>query len=74
MAVLREEDEKLANKVRFIQMVIDGKLVLSKKKKAALLQELKQLKFKPFPPRAKKSTPVTAVPEGKNDTWLPYSL
>ncbi len=64
MAVLREEDEKLANKVRFIQMVIDGKLVVSKKKKSALLAELKTLKFKPFMPKSKTNKPATAVPDG----------
>lgn len=30
-------------------MIIDGKLVISKKKKAVLIQELQEKGFKPFP-------------------------
>jgi DNA topoisomerase II len=30
-------------------MIIDGTLVISKKKKAVLVEELRRLKFKPFP-------------------------
>jgi len=30
-------------------MIIDGKLVVSKKKKAVLVEELKKLSFDPFP-------------------------
>ncbi|KAF2465458.1 type II DNA topoisomerase [Lindgomyces ingoldianus] len=41
--------EKLTNQSRFIQMIIDGKLVVSKKKKAVLVAELKKLGFTPFP-------------------------
>lgn len=40
---------KWTNQARFIQMVCDGKLVVSKKKKLALCQELKNLKFKAIP-------------------------
>lgn len=39
----------MTNQSRFIQMIIDGKLVVSKKKKIALVAELKKLNFKPFP-------------------------
>lgn len=34
---------------RFIQEIIDGKLVVSKKKKAVLIQELRDKKYRPFP-------------------------
>lgn len=30
-------------------MIIDGALVISRKKKAVLVEELRRLKFKPFP-------------------------
>ena len=33
-------------------MIIDGKLIVSKKKKAVLMAELKKLDFKPFPKKA----------------------
>ena len=38
--------EKWSNQARFILMIIDGKLVVSKKKKAILVQELRAHKFK----------------------------
>ncbi|KAJ5730374.1 DNA topoisomerase II eukaryotic-type [Penicillium malachiteum] len=49
LAELQRELEKLSNQARFIQMIIDGKLVISKKKKAVLISELKDKGFKPFP-------------------------
>lgn len=48
-----EEWRRVDNKLRFIQMVIDGKLVVAKKKKADLMRELQTLKFHPFPKKAK---------------------
>eukprot|EP00698_Gefionella_okellyi_P000093 TRINITY_DN1007_c0_g1_i2.p1 TRINITY_DN1007_c0_g1~~TRINITY_DN1007_c0_g1_i2.p1 ORF type:complete len:1424 (-),score=463.63 TRINITY_DN1007_c0_g1_i2:38-4042(-) len=42
---LTEELNKLENKVRFITMVIDGDLIIAKKKKAELLAELQAKKF-----------------------------
>ena len=46
---LNRELTKMTNQARFIQMIIDGKLVVSKKKKALLVEELKKLGFTPFP-------------------------
>jgi len=43
-----KELEKFTNQARFIQMIIDGKLVVSKKKKKDLVAELKQKGFKAF--------------------------
>lgn len=40
---------KMTNPARFVQMIIDGKLVVSKKKKAAIVAELKKLGFRAFP-------------------------
>lgn len=40
--------DKLSNQARFIQMIIDGKLVISKKKKADLVDELKSKGFMPL--------------------------
>ncbi|KAJ4360663.1 DNA topoisomerase 2 [Didymosphaeria variabile] len=46
---LNKDLTKMTNQARFIQMIIDGKLVVSKKKKAVLVEELKKLGFTPFP-------------------------
>lgn len=40
--------EKLSNQARFVQMIIDGSLVISKKKKHILIGELKEKGFKPI--------------------------
>lgn len=39
----------MSNQARFIKMIIDGDLVVSRKKKAVLMAELKKLNFKPIP-------------------------
>lgn len=46
---MQKELDKMSNQSRFIQMIIDGKLIVSKKKKAVLVVELKKLGFTPFP-------------------------
>jgi DNA topoisomerase-2 len=45
---MQKDFDKLTNQARFIKMIIDGKLVVSKKKKAVLMAELKKLNFQPF--------------------------
>ena len=49
LAEMQKELEKLSNQARFVQMIIDNKLVISKKKKPVLIAELKKLNFKAFP-------------------------
>ncbi|PLB34944.1 DNA topoisomerase 2 [Aspergillus candidus] len=49
LAELQRELDKLTNQARFVQMIIDGDLVVSKKKKAVLVRELKDKGFKQFP-------------------------
>jgi DNA topoisomerase-2 len=46
LAEMGRELDKLSNQARFVQMIIDGKLVISKKKKAVLVAELKKHGFK----------------------------
>ncbi|KAL4880533.1 DNA topoisomerase [Aspergillus karnatakaensis] len=46
---LQKELERLSNQARFVQMIIDGELVVAKKKKAKLVVELKEKNFTPFP-------------------------
>ncbi|KAK3070650.1 DNA topoisomerase 2, partial [Teratosphaeriaceae sp. CCFEE 6253] len=46
---LERELQRLTNQARFVQMIIDGKLIVSKKKKSVLVAELQTLGFTPFP-------------------------
>lgn len=49
LSEMQRELDRLSNQARFVQMIIDGDLVVSKKKKKALVAELKEKNFKPFP-------------------------
>ncbi|RAO66442.1 uncharacterized protein BHQ10_002454 [Talaromyces amestolkiae] len=49
LSELQKDLDKLTNQARFVQMIIDGKLVVSKKKKSILITELKEKGFKAFP-------------------------
>ncbi|KKK13485.1 DNA topoisomerase 2 [Aspergillus rambellii] len=49
LSQLQKELDKLSNQARFVQMIIDGELVVSKKKKQVLVLELKEKGFRPFP-------------------------
>lgn len=51
---LNKQFEKLSNQARFVQMIIKKELVVSNKKKAALVEELRGLKFRPFPKTKKR--------------------
>ncbi|KAJ3340537.1 DNA topoisomerase 2 [Gonapodya sp. JEL0774] len=58
--VLEREQDRLENKVRFLIEIIEGKLVVSNRKKAVLLEELRKRKYTPFPKAtAKKPSPAT---------------
>jgi DNA topoisomerase II len=46
---MQKELRRFTNQARFIQMIIDGKLNISKKKKAVLIAELQSLGFDAFP-------------------------
>jgi len=48
LKVLREEHDRLFNKARFVQMVVDEELVVFKRKEAELSAELQALGFKQF--------------------------
>ncbi|KAL1966208.1 hypothetical protein VTN77DRAFT_4760 [Rasamsonia byssochlamydoides] len=61
LSELQKELDKLTNQARFVQMIIDGTLVISKKKKPLLIAELKEKGFKPFP------KVVEAVKAGENE-------
>ncbi|KAG6557359.1 hypothetical protein Mapa_001289 [Marchantia paleacea] len=60
---LEEELSKLANKVRFILGVVKGEIVVSNRKRADLLEELRIKKFRPFPKNGRKDEPPVAGTE-----------
>lgn len=62
---LQKELDKFTNQARFVKMIIDGKLVVSKKKKSQLVAELDKLGFTRFPKviDAKKQGEFEAVVE-----------
>lgn len=43
---------KLKNQYRFISEIIENKLIVSKKKKPILVQELRDRKYEAFPPKS----------------------
>jgi hypothetical protein len=46
---LQLQFEKLSNQARFVKMIIEKELVVSNRKKADLMADLRKLKFRPFP-------------------------
>lgn len=46
---MEKDLKKLNNQARFIQMIVDNKLTVNKKKKVVLVEELRKLKFDPIP-------------------------
>ena len=50
---LQTQVERLTNQARFVQMIIDKKLVVSARKKADIVAELRSKNFRPFPKIAK---------------------
>ena len=48
LSEMSKDLEKWTNQARFVQMIIDGQLVVSKKKKLDLVKELKAKNFKPI--------------------------
>ena len=64
---MQRELEKFTNQARFVQMIIDGKLIVSKKKKLALVSELKNLGFKAFPKVADAVKEGELAPIADND-------
>jgi len=67
LSEMQRELEKFTNQARFIQMIIDGKLVVSKKKKLVLVQELKEKNFKAFPKVSDSVKEGELAPIAEND-------
>ena len=68
LAEMEKQLDKLNNQARFILMIIDGKLVVSKKKKAVLVAELHKHGFTRFPKvvDARKEGEFEAIVEDDN--------
>lgn len=59
---------KLSNQARFIQEIIDGDLIVGKKKKAVLVKELRDNKYEAFPPgQEKKKTTEEEMDASENE-------
>ncbi|WRT66491.1 uncharacterized protein IL334_003450 [Kwoniella shivajii] len=50
---LNKQFEKLSNQARFVNMIIAKELSVNNKKKTVIVDELRALKFRPFPKKAK---------------------
>ncbi|KAI9876797.1 MAG: DNA topoisomerase 2, partial [Watsoniomyces obsoletus] len=71
LADMNKDLKRLTNQARFIQMIIDSKLTISKKKKASLIAELKKLSFDAFPKikdAAKQGETERVVEEEEDDS------
>lgn len=53
---LNRQFERLSNQARFVNMIIKKELVVSNKKKAIIVAELRDLKFRPFPKNGPKAS------------------
>lgn len=66
---MQTELERLNNQARFVQLIVDKKLVVSNRKKADIVAELRELQFRPFPKinKAKEAGETEAVVENEVD-------
>jgi DNA topoisomerase-2 len=66
---LQSQFEKLSNQARFVKMIVNKELVVSNRKKADIVEELRQKKFRPFPKvaKAKAAGETEDAEEGAND-------
>ncbi|KAG8528188.1 DNA topoisomerase 2 [Bacidia gigantensis] len=69
LSELHKDLEKFSNQARFVQMIVDGKLIVSKKRKAILVEELKEKGFKPIPKviTAQKETDVEPAADNEEE-------
>ena len=67
LGVYHADYRKLKNQYRFILEIIENKLIVSKKKKDVLVQELRDRKYEAFPPKDDKKSKSTDEELGKDD-------
>lgn len=54
LAVYHADYRKLKNQARFIKEIIDGELIVGRKRKGILVQELRERKYEAFPRKGDK--------------------
>ncbi|TFL06195.1 DNA topoisomerase [Pterulicium gracile] len=64
---LQDGFEKLSNQARFIQMIVDKQLVISNRKKADIVGDLKKHEFRPYPKGPKAVTTETSPEQDEDD-------
>ena len=64
---LEYDCSKLANMVRFVSEVVNGQLIVTKRTKKDLLEDLKRRNYRPFPPKQKKKVSSTTIEEAKEE-------
>ncbi|KAH6632638.1 DNA topoisomerase [Chaetomium tenue] len=67
LGVYHADYRKLKNQYRFILEIIENKLIVNKKKKDVLVQELRDRKYEAFPPKDDKKSKSTDEELGKDD-------
>jgi DNA topoisomerase-2 len=67
LGVYHADYRKLKNQARFIQEIIDGELVVSKKKKDVLVRELRDRKYEAFPRKDPKKSTEDEMDESVNE-------
>ncbi|KAL8807981.1 MAG: hypothetical protein Q9200_004467 [Gallowayella weberi] len=67
LSEMTKDLEKYTNQMRFIQMIIDGQLIISKRKKTDLVRELKAKNFKPIGKVADATKQGELAPIADND-------
>ncbi|EAN90793.1 DNA topoisomerase II, putative [Trypanosoma cruzi] len=64
---LRSVASKLENMVRFVTEVVDGRLIVTRRRKKELLEELRQRGYAPFPLQQKKKVSSTTIQQGEEE-------
>lgn len=64
---LQRSCSKLENMVRFVREVVEGSLVVTKRKKKELLTDLYHRGYAPFPPQQKKNVSATTIVEEEGE-------
>ncbi|PTB70795.1 type II DNA topoisomerase [Trichoderma citrinoviride] len=67
LGVYDADHRKLKNQARFIQEIIDGDLIVGKKRKDVLVKELRDSKYEAFPPVKNANTKKTEEEEEEDD-------
>ncbi|KAL8761119.1 MAG: hypothetical protein Q9184_002719 [Pyrenodesmia sp. 2 TL-2023] len=67
LSEMTKDLEKMTNQARFIQMIIDGKLIISKRKKQDLVKELRANNFKPIAKTVDATKEGELAPIAEND-------